>query len=175
MIAEIIMKNKVLASAFTNRDGLMFRFFVVCFLTASLLATFRIANAAMPTSSGTSASTTENNKTPEQPIANKEAMSYTAKRNMSVEDLIKEVYLGTPLNNQTLIQALFEANPKVLNGKPAQSIKRSQVVNIPDHATLVLKILTPYSPLPSAAATEAVQQGSLSSDQLARRLWVRFP
>ena len=101
--------------------------------------------------------------------------AYTAKRNMTVDELIKEVYAGTPLNNQVLVKALFEANPKVLNGKPTQSIKRNQVIYLPDHTALVVQILTPFTPMPTAAASDAEQHASQSSDQLSRRLWVRFP
>jgi phage tail protein X len=94
---------------------------------------------------------------------------------MTVDELIKEVYAGTPLNNQVLVKALFEANPKVLNGKPTQSIKRGQSIYLPDHTHLVVQILTPFTPLPTTASSDAAQQGSQSSDQLSRRLWVRFP
>ena len=162
------MRQKVLAVKLSNRQTNVLRLFVMCFLAASLITGFQIAHAASP------APATDSK--PKEPSGSaKEQQAYTSKRNMTVEELIKEVYVGTPLNNQVLVKALFEANPKVLNGKPTQSIKRGQSIYLPDHTHLVVQILTPFTPLPTAAPSDAAQQGSQSSDQLSRRLWVRFP
>ena len=162
------MKQKVLAVKLSNRQTNVLRLFVMCFLAASLITGFQIAHAASP------APATDSK--PKEPSGSaKEQQAYTSKRNMSVDELIKEVYAGTPLNNQVLVKALFEANPKVLNGKPTQSIKRNQVIYLPDHTALVVQILTPFTPMPTAAASDAEQHASQSSDQLSRRLWVRFP
>jgi len=180
MMAEMIMKPTVLATLATHRFGLVLRMFVMCFLAASLLMVFQIAQAATPAPApapSAAKAAENNNKPPDKSGADKELQAYTAKGNMTVEALVKEVYLGTPLNSQALVKALHEANPKVLDGKPTQRIKRNQVVYLPDHAALVAQILTPYSPPPppSAPSTEAAQNGSQSSDALSRRLWVRFP
>ena len=179
MMAEMIMKHTVLATLASHRIGLVLRMFVMCFLAASLLMVFQIAQAATPAPAPapSAAKAAENNNKPaEKSDADKELQAYTAKGNMTVEALVKEVYLGTPLNSQTLVKALHEANPKVLDGKPTQRIKRNQVIYLPDHAALVAQILTPYSPPPpTAPSTEAAQNGSQSSDTLSRRLWVRFP
>ena len=162
------MRPKVLAVKLSKRQTNVLRLFVMCFLAASLITGFQIAHAASP------APATDSK--PKEPSGSaKEQQAYTSKRNMTVEELIKEVYVGTPLNNQVLVKALFEANPKVLNGKPTQSIKRGQSIYLPDHTHLVVQILTPFTPLPTAAPSDAAQQGSQSSDQLSRRLWVRFP
>jgi len=167
-MAETIMRPKVLAVKLSKRQTNVLRLFVMCFLAASLITGFQIAHAASP------APATDSK--PKEPSGSaKEQQAYTSKRNMTVEELIKEVYVGTPLNNQVLVKALFEANPKVLNGKPTQSIKRGQSIYLPDHTHLVVQILTPFTPLPTAAPSDAAQQGSQSSDQLSRRLWVRFP
>ena len=167
------MKQKVFATKPVHHQRTVVRLFVMCFLAASLITAFQIANAASPApataATSTSTSTAENN------TKSKDQQTYTAKRNMTVDELIKEVYVGTPLNNQVLVKALFEANPKVLNGKPTQSIKRGQSIDLPDHTHLVVQILTPFTPLPTAASSDAAQQGSQSSDPLSRRLWVRFP
>ena len=164
------MKQKVFATKPLNRQRNVVRLFVMCFLAASLITAFQIANAASPApATSTSTSTAENNS------KSKEQQTYTAKRNMTVDDLIKEVYVGTPLTNQVLVKALFEANPKVLNGKPTQSIKRGQSIDLPDHTHLVVQILTPFTPLPTTASSDAAQQGSQSTDLQSRRLWVRFP
>jgi phage tail protein X len=168
MMAEMIMKQKVFATKPLNRQRNVVRLFLMCFLAASLITASQIANAA---SSAPAASTS----TAESKNKSKDQQAYTAKRNMTVDELIKEVYAGTPLNNQVLVKALFEANPKVLNGKPTQSIKRGQSIDLPDHTHLVVQILTPFTPLPTTASSDAAQQGSQSSDQLSRRLWVRFP
>jgi hypothetical protein len=178
------MNQKVLAARHVNPQSHSLRLIAMCFLATSLLRVFQIAHAAPPSATATPATTpsassytssVENNKSKEQPSSDKEMQAYTVKRAMSVEELIKEVYAGTPLNQQVLVKALFEANPKVLNGKPAQSIKRNQVLYLPDHVALVTQILTPYSPPPTAASGDAAQYGSQSSDVLSRRLWVRFP
>ena len=178
MMAEMIMKNTVLAPLATHRFGHVLRMFVMCFLAASLLVVFQIAQAATPAPApapSAAKATENNNKPPEKSSADKELQAYTAKGNMTVEALVKEVYLGTPLNSQALVKALHEANPKVLDGKPTQRIKRNQVIYLPDHAALVAQILTPYSPVPTAPSSEAAQQNSQTSDPLNRRLWVRFP
>ena len=167
-MAETIMKQKVLAAKLANRQRNVLRLFVMCFLAASLITAFQIAHAASPAPASDSK--------PKEPSGSaKEQQAYTSKRNMTLDELIKEVYAGTPLNNQVLVKALFEANPKVLNGKPTQSIKRNQVIYLPDHTALVVQILTPFTPMPTAAASDAMQHASQSSDQLSRRLWVRFP
>jgi phage tail protein X len=185
MMAETIMKQKSVAAKSVNRQRYVARLFVMCFLAASLITTLQIAHAASPapapaassaapTSSAGPAPATDS-KPKETSASAKEQQAYTPKRNMTVDELIKEVYAGTPLNNQVLMKALFEANPKVLNGKPTQSIKRGQSIYLPDHTHLVVQILTPFTPLPTTTSSDAAQQGSQSSDQLSRRLWVRFP
>ena len=188
MTAEMIMKQKVLAVPLANSQRNVFRLCVISFLAASLITAFQIVHAASPApapakapapapaaSASASSSAENSSKSKEQAGSGKEQQAYTAKRNMTVDELIKEVYAGTPLNNQVLVKALFEANPKVLNGKPTQSIKRNQVIYLPDHTALVVQILTPFTPMPTAAASDAEQHASQSSDQLSRRLWVRFP
>ena len=180
MTAEMIMKQKVLAVPLANRQRNVFRLCVISFLAASLITVFQIVHAASPAPApakapAPAASAENSSKSKEQAGSGKEQQAYTAKRNMTVDELIKEVYAGTPLNNQVLVKALFEANPKVLNGKPTQSIKRNQVIYLPDHTALVVQILTPFTPMPTAAASDAEQHASQSSDQLSRRLWVRFP
>ena len=183
-MAETIMKQKSLVAKQVNRQFNVLRLFVMCLMAACLITAFQIAHAASPapspapaaSSAASTPSSAENSsKSKEQAGSGKEQQAYTAKRNMTVDELIKEVYAGTPLNNQVLVKALFEANPKVLNGKPTQSIKRNQVIYLPDHTALVVQILTPFTPMPTAAASDAEQHASQSSDQLSRRLWVRFP
>jgi len=162
------MKQKVLAVKLSNRQTNVLRLFVMCFLAASLITGFQIAHAASP------APATDSK--PKEPSGSaKEQQAYTSKRNMSVDELIKEVYAGTPLNNQVLMKALLEANPKVLNGKPTQSIKRGQSIFLPDHTQLVVQILTPFTPVPTPVSTDKAENSSPATDQQARRLWVRFP
>ena len=184
------MKQKSLVAKQVNRQFNVLRLFVMCLMTACLITAFQIAHAASPASASASApspapaasstastpsSPANNSKSKEQAGSGKEQQAHTAKRNMTVDELIKEVYAGTPLNNQVLVKALLEANPKVLNGKPTQSIKRNQVIYLPDHTHLVVQTLTPFTPLPTAVSTDTAQNGSQSSDQQSRRLWVRFP
>ena len=167
-MAETIMKQKVLAAKLANRQRNVLRLFVMCFLAASLITAFQIAHAASPAPASDSK--------PKEPSGSaKEQQAYTSKRNMSVDELIKEVYAGTPLNNQVLVKALFEANPKVLNGKPTQSIKRGQSIFLPDHTQLVVQILTPFTPVPTPVSTDKAENSSPATDQQSRRLWVRFP
>ena len=190
MTAEMIMKQKVLAEPLANRQRNVFRLCVISFLAASLITAFQIVHAASPApapakapapapapaaSASASASAENSSKSKEQAGSGKEQQAYTAKRNMTVDELIKEVYAGTPLNNQVLVKALFEANPKVLNGKPTQSIKRGQSIFLPDHTQLVVQILTPFTPVPTPVATDKAENSSQSTDPQSRRLWVRFP
>ena len=162
------MKQKVLAAKLANRQRNVLRLFVMCLLAASLITAFQIAHAASPAPASDSKP-----KVPSGSV--KEQQAYTSKRNMTLDELIKEVYAGTPLNNQVLVKALFEANPKVLNGKPTQSIKRGQSIFLPDHTQLVVQILTPFTPVPTPVATDKAENSSQSTDPQSRRLWVRFP
>ena len=162
------MKQKFVATKSVNHQRTVIRMYVMCLFAASMTMAFQIANAASPAPTAAT-STAENNS------KSKEQQTFTAKRNMTVDELIKEVYVGTPLNHQVLVKALFEANPKVLNGKPTQNIKRGQSIELPDHTHLVVQILTPFTPLPTAASADTAQSGSQSTDQQSRRLWVRFP
>jgi len=112
------------------------------------------------------------------------APTYTAKKAITLDGLMKEVYPNSPLNASILNKALVSANPKLLNGKTNQSIQRSATLNIPNHTQLIVETLSPYAPPPPAPPmafapppppAEANQNGSQSSDPSSRRLWVRFP
>ena len=178
------MKQKSLVAKQVNRQFNVLRLFVMCFLAACLITAFQIAHAASPAPSpapaassaaSTPSSPANNSKSKEPSGSGKEQQAYTAKRNMTVDELIKEVYVGTPLNNLVLVKALFEANPKVLNGKPTQSIKRGQSIYLPDHTQLVVQILMPFTPVPTPVSTDKAENSSPATDQQSRRLWVRFP
>jgi hypothetical protein len=140
------------------------RLCVCVFLMASLLSAWQTAHAAAP--SDASAATTA-------------AATYTAKKTISLDGLMKEVYPNSPLHASILNKALMEANPKLLNGKASQNIQRGATLNIPNHTQLVVQTLAPFAPPPpianSSASTEANQYGSQSSDPSSRRLWIRFP
>ena len=140
------------------------RMTLVLFMAASLFFAVAIARAATDNAS----------KATGTPSTAKEMQGYTAKKNMSVEELIKEVYAGTPLNNPTLVKALQEANPKMITGKLNQTLTRGQVVFLPDHAAVVAQTLATFAP-PPPVAPDAANSGSQSSDPSSRRLWVRFP
>ena len=112
--------------------------------------------------------------------------TYTAKKSITLEGLMKEVYPSSPLHATILYKALVSANPKLLNGKTNQSIQRNATLNIPNHTQLIVQTLSPYAPpappppppmafAPPPPPVEANQNGSQSSDPSSRRLWVRFP
>lgn len=107
------------------------------------------------------------------------APTYTAKKSITLDGLMKEVYPGSPLHASILNKALVSANPKLLNGKTNQSIQRGATLNIPSHTQLIVETLAPYAPAPPpmalAPAPDANQYGSQSSDPSSRRHWVRFP
>lgn len=105
------------------------------------------------------------------------APTYTAKKAITLDGLMKEVYPNSPLHAAILNKALQAANPKLLNGKASQSISRGATLNIPNHTQLIVDTLAPYAPPVAVASppSEANSYGSQSSDPSARRLWVRFP
>jgi hypothetical protein len=109
----------------------------------------------------------------------KGAPTYTAKKTITLDGLMKEVYAGSPLHASILSKALQEANPKILNGKVNQSIQRGATLNIPNHTHLVVQTLTPFAPPPPVAIAspppDTNNYGSQSSDPSSRRHWVRFP
>jgi hypothetical protein len=98
---------------------------------------------------------------------------------MTLEGIIKVVYPDSPLNTAILSKALHAANPKLLNGKASQPIKRGATLNVPDHTQLVMETFAPYTPKPKgldpSTSSEQVNYGSQSSDPSSRRFWVRFP
>jgi len=145
------------------------RLCVCVFLMASLLSAWQTAHAAAPSDASPAAAAT----------TAAAAATYTAKKTISLDGLMKEVYPNSPLHASILNKALMEANPKLLNGKATQNIQRGATLNIPNHTQLVVQTLAPFAPPPpianSSASTEANQYGSQSSDPSSRRLWIRFP
>jgi hypothetical protein len=117
--------------------------------------------------------------TPDVQHATSESIVFTAKKATTLDGIIKVVYPDSPLNTAILSKALHAANPKLLNGKASQSIKRGATLNIPDHTQLVMEKFAPYIPKPKgldpSASSEQTQDGSQSSDPSSRRFWVRFP
>jgi hypothetical protein len=124
------------------------------------------------------------------------APTYTAKKSITLDGLMKEVYPNSPLHASILSKALVSANPKLLNGKTNQSIQRNATLNIPNQTQLIVQTLSPYAPppppplplppppppqaplvafAPPPPPAEENQNGSQSSDPSSRRLWVRFP
>jgi len=132
------------------------------FFMASLLIAWQTAYAATPSDAPPTA-----------------AATYTTKKTISLDGLMKEVYPNSPLHASILSKALMEANPKLLNGKANQNIQRGATLNIPNHTQLVVQTLTPFAPPPpianASASPEANPYGSQSSDPSSRRLWIRFP
>ena len=141
------------------------------FFMTSLLCAWQIANAASPSDASA------------KPVAAgnyvKGAPTYTAKKTITLDGLMKEVYAGSPLHASILSKALQEANLKILNGKANQSIQRGATLNIPDHSQLVVQTLTAFAPPPPVAIAspppDTNNYGSQSSDPSSRRHWVRFP
>ena len=141
------------------------------FFMTSLLCAWQIANAASPSDASAKPAATGNYV--------KGAPTYTAKKTITLDGLMKEVYAGSPLHASILTKALQEANPKILNGKANQSIQRGATLNIPDHTQLVVQTLTAFAPPPPVAIAppppDTNNYGSQSSDPSSRRHWVRFP
>lgn len=156
------------------------RIFASFFFMVSLLFTWQIAKAASPSDAPTNATTPHASSKPVAP-ANYEngAPTYTTKKAITLDGLMKEVYLNSPLHASILNKALVEANPKLLNGKANQSIQRGTTLIIPNHTQLVAQTLAPYAPPPIAVAPPPAEASnhfsSQSSDPSSRRLWVRFP
>ena len=144
------------------------------FFMASLLFAWPIAQAASPSDAPAAL-------TKSAAPANYEngAPTYTTKKTITLDGLMKEVYLNSPLNASILNKALVGANPKLLNGKANQSIQRGTTVIIPNHTQLVVQTLAPFAPPPIAVASPPSEASShfssQSSDPSSRRLWVRFP
>ena len=140
-------------------------------LMSSLLCAWQVALAASPNDASAKPAATDSYV--------HGALTYSAKKSITLDSLIKEVYAGSPLHASILSKALQEANPKLLNSKANQIIQRGATLNIPNHTQLVVQTLAPYAPpLPTAMASpppDSNNYGSQSSDPSSRRHWVRFP
>jgi hypothetical protein len=150
------------------------RSFASVFFMVSLLVAWQTAKAASPVD------TTPASSKPAAPaIYENGAPTYTTKKATTLDGLMKEVYLNSPLNASILNKALVEANPKLLNGKANQNIQRGTTLIIPNHTQLVAQTLAAYAPPPMAAVSPPAEANnnfsSQSSDPSSRRLWVRFP
>ena len=165
------MKKTLTTSATQFCAKQVLRVCASAFFMTSLLCAWQIANAAAPSDASAKPAATGNYV--------KGAPTYTAKKTITLDGLMKEVYAGSPLHASILSKALQEANPKILNGKANQSIQRGATLNIPDHTQLVVQTLTPFAPPPPVAIAppppDTNNYGSQSSDPSARRHWVRFP
>ena len=155
------MKKTFTTSSFKLCSSQVLRLCACVFFIASLLIAWQTAHAATPSD------------------APPTAAAYTAKKTISLDGLMKEVYPNSPLHASILNKALMDANPKLLNGKANQNIQRGATLNIPNHSQLVVQTLAPFAPAPpianALASPEANQYGSQSSDPSSRRLWIRFP
>jgi Tfp pilus assembly protein FimV len=144
-----------------------------------LFSALSTAKAASPSDASASAAAPTSSKSAAPANYVSGAPTYTAKKAITLDGLMKEVYPSSPLQTSILNKALVNANPKLLNGKTNQSIKRGVTLNIPNHTQLVVETLAPYAPPPPPMAVapppDANQYGSQSSDPSSRRLWVRFP
>jgi hypothetical protein len=170
-----------MTTQFKNTDAKLFnvqnlRVYASVFLTASLLLAMSSVKAEAQADAATIANSSKPASAPTYVFG---APSYTAKKSITLDGLMKEVYPNSPLHAAILSKALHTANPKLLNGKVSQSIQRGVTLNIPNHTQLVVDTLAPYAPPPPVAiaspSPEANSYGSQSSDPSARRLWVRFP
>jgi hypothetical protein len=130
---------------------------------ACLFSALPTAKAASPSDASASAAAATSSKSAAPANYVSGAPTYTAKKAITLDGLMKEVYPSSPL----------------LNGKTNQSIKRGATLNIPNHTQLVVETLAPYAPPPPPMAVapppDANQYGSQSSDPSSRRHWVRFP
>jgi Tfp pilus assembly protein FimV len=146
---------------------------------ACLFSALPTVKAASPSDASASAAAPTSSKPAAPANYVSGAPTYTAKKSITLDGLIKEVYPSSPLQSSILNKALVSANPKLLNGKTNQSIKRGATLNIPNHTQLVVETLAPYAPPPPPMAVapppDANQYGSQSSDPSSRRHWVRFP
>jgi Tfp pilus assembly protein FimV len=146
---------------------------------ACLFSALSTAKAASPSDASASAAAPTSSKSAAPANYVSGAPTYTAKKAITLDGLMKEVYPSSPLQASILNKALVSANPKLLNGKTNQSIKRGATLNIPNHTQLVVETLAPYAPPPPPMAVapppDANQYGSQSSDPSSRRHWVRFP
>jgi len=165
------MKKTLTTTALQFRSKQVLKVCACAFFMTSLLCAWQIANAASPSDASAKPAATGNYV--------KGAPTYTAKKTITLDGLMKEVYAGSPLHVSILSKALQEANPKMLNGKANQSIQRGATLNIPDHTQLVVQTLTAFAPPPPVAIAspppDTNNYGSQSSDPSSRRHWVRFP
>ena len=146
---------------------------------ACLFFALPTAKAASPSDASASAAATTSSKPAAPANYVSGAPTYTAKKTITLDGLMKEVYPSSPLQASILNKALVSANPKLLTGKTNQSIQRGATLNIPNHTQLIVETLAPYAPPPPPMAVapppDANQYGSQSSDPSSRRHWVRFP
>lgn len=166
---------------FKNTDAKLFKaqslhVYTSVFLTAGLMLAGSAVKADTPKDATQSTNPPKAAAAPNYVLG---SPTYTAKKSITLDGLMKEVYPNSPLHASILSKALQTANSNLLNGKPSQSIKRGATLNIPNHTQLIVETLAPYAPPPpvvsASPSSEENQYGSQSSDPSSRRFWVRFP
>jgi hypothetical protein len=118
------------------------QFLRVCasaFFMTSLLFAWQIAKAASPPDASA------------KPVAAgnyvKGAPIYTAKKTITLDGLMKEVYAGSPLHASILSKALQEANQKILNGAHKMALYSNTPSDWPLRPIPELAIISGFAPL----------------------------
>ncbi len=98
--------------------------------------------------------------------------TYKTKKGDTVKKLLTQLYPGSPLKEDRLLQALLAANPPLAQDK-SKALRPGACLNLPDHRRILMQTLTEVlSPEEmSDWASEVTKSSGLSpgSD------WVRYP
>jgi len=149
---------------------------VLCLLTSPSVLAADPAPAANPFSASPKLSAAPPD------AASQGSGAYKLSKSLTVDQLAQTVFPDSPLSPAVLRKALLAANPKVLNGKPTQSLKAGTSISLPDHSQLLVQTLTPFAPPPPApmpcpapAPVAVTAPPPAPNDAIARRNWVQFP
>jgi len=109
---------------------------------------------------------------PEVASAKGPVTSYKAKAGEPLDQIIAKTMAGSPLSNAILRQAFMDQNPQAIAPGKTPKVRKSAVLQVPDHDLLLRGVLASVTPL-AASAESTPRPAPVSPED--RKRWVQFP
>ena len=109
---------------------------------------------------------------PEVASAKGPVTSYKAKAGEPLDQIIAKTMAGSPLSNAILRQAFMDQNPQAIAPGKTPKVRKSAVLQVPDHDRLLRGVLASVTPV-AASAESTPRPAPVSPED--RKRWVQFP